>query len=95
MVKTLACHARDNGFDPRRGRHLHLYAYVRIMYTVKGTTMYEPHFIYTVKVSKGKLVLLNKKFDSYLQAMDYCDFVEDRYGKLYKVEFNTKRKKVA
>ena len=58
--------------------------------------MYEPHFIYTVKVSKGKLVLLNKKFDSYLQAMDYCDFVEDRYGKkLFKVEFTTKRKKVA
>ena len=57
--------------------------------------MFEPMFTYHVKVSKGKMVLLNKVFTSYLQAQDFLDFVEERYGNTFKVEYTTKRKKKA
>ena len=55
--------------------------------------MWASKYTYHVKVSDGKIVLLNKVFDSYIHAKDYQEWIEDRYKGKFKIEAFHRKKK--
>ena len=42
---------------------------------------------YVVQVSRDDKIIEKKEFFDYHEAQDYCDFVEEKFGTMYTIEF--------